>query len=153
LKGLLSTVAVKPDENTSQFLVTLAAAPSLDGKHHVFGKVISGFELLEKLSGIEVDTTEGINPTCRPIKRVIVHTCGVVEPKVGLDNEEPELDEMSNLESLEYLEQKVKHHFLSVKPSNYQIALSSVSHGFICCRLKNKRLSRKRYERVFRVLS
>jgi len=35
-----------PDTNNSQFFFTVKPLPSLDGKHVVFGQVLSGFEVL-----------------------------------------------------------------------------------------------------------
>ena len=47
-----------PNTNASQFFVTYAKAPHLDGKNAVFGKVIDGFSVLdtiEKTPGDERD--------------------------------------------------------------------------------------------------
>ena len=44
-----------PGTNGSQFFVTFAAAPHLDGKNTVFGRVLEGWETLDALEGVEVD--------------------------------------------------------------------------------------------------
>jgi peptidyl-prolyl cis-trans isomerase B (cyclophilin B) len=45
-----------PDTNGSQFfIVTTEAAPWLDGKHTVFGKVTSGMEVVDALEGLPTD--------------------------------------------------------------------------------------------------
>jgi cyclophilin family peptidyl-prolyl cis-trans isomerase len=62
-----------PDTNGSQFfIVTTAAAPWLDGKHTVFGKVTSGMEAVDSIERLES------GPGDRPvedakIERVEVH--------------------------------------------------------------------------------
>jgi len=44
-----------PDTNGSQFFVTFAAQPTLDGKNTVFGKVIDGLDTLSKIEKVKVD--------------------------------------------------------------------------------------------------
>lgn len=47
--GILSMVSNGPNTNGSQFLITLRASSVLDNKNPVFGKVISGMEVLNDL--------------------------------------------------------------------------------------------------------
>ena len=55
-RGALAMANSGPDTNGSQFfIVTTEAAPWLDGKHTVFGRVIKGFEVLTQLQRRDPD--------------------------------------------------------------------------------------------------
>jgi peptidylprolyl isomerase len=47
--GVLSMANAGPDTNGSQFFVTLAAAPHLDGGYNVFGRVVKGMEVVNSV--------------------------------------------------------------------------------------------------------
>ena len=56
IRGALAMANAGPNTNGSQFfIVTTEAAPWLDGKHTVFGRVTSGMEVVDALEGLNTD--------------------------------------------------------------------------------------------------
>jgi cyclophilin family peptidyl-prolyl cis-trans isomerase len=62
-----------PDSNGSQFFVTLAEARHLDGKHVVFGRVISGFRVFEAIAKVPTNSAD------RPKKACTIVDCGAIK--------------------------------------------------------------------------
>ena len=76
-RGILSMAnAGDVNANGSQFFITLRSTPHLDGKHPIFGKLLSGNSVLEQIeSEVEVDTNSGH----RPIQSIVIEDVFVLE--------------------------------------------------------------------------
>ncbi|KAI5833139.1 hypothetical protein K523DRAFT_266153 [Schizophyllum commune Tattone D] len=69
---LLSMANAGPNTNGSQFFITTVATPWLDGKHVVFGEVVSGQEIVKRIESL--GSREGT-----PRQPVYIDNCGTLE--------------------------------------------------------------------------
>lgn len=65
-RGLLSMANSGPNTNRSQFFITFGPSKHLDRKHTVFGRVVGGLEVLNKIESIPTDKDD------RPTEPVII---------------------------------------------------------------------------------
>jgi cyclophilin family peptidyl-prolyl cis-trans isomerase len=65
--GMVGMANQGPDTNGSQFFITYAPASHLDGAYTIFGQVLSGMEVLEKLTPRNPQENPGASPGDRLI--------------------------------------------------------------------------------------
>jgi cyclophilin family peptidyl-prolyl cis-trans isomerase len=74
VRGALAMANAGPNTNGSQFfIVTIAAAAWLDGKHTVFGQVTSGMETVDAIEGTPTDGRDG------PLEPVLIASIAIAE--------------------------------------------------------------------------
>jgi peptidyl-prolyl cis-trans isomerase A (cyclophilin A) len=67
-KGKLAMANAGPNTNGSQFFITVADTSWLTGKHTIFGEVVEGYDIVEKISKVAKDGSD------RPKKPVVLES-------------------------------------------------------------------------------
>jgi len=65
--GRLAMANSGPNTNGSQFFITVAKTPHLNGKHTIFGQVVEGQKVADKIANVKRDAAD------RPREPVVIH--------------------------------------------------------------------------------
>ncbi|KAJ1511237.1 hypothetical protein HMI54_000953 [Coelomomyces lativittatus] len=70
--GFLSMANRGPNTNGSQFFITTVTTSWLDGRHVVFGKVVSGMDIIRHIENSITDSRD------KPVDNIVIANCGEI---------------------------------------------------------------------------
>lgn len=71
--GRLAMANAGPNTNGSQFFVTVAETPWLNGRHTIFGQVTEGYDVIERIA------TVATGPQDRPVEDIVIERIEVAD--------------------------------------------------------------------------
>lgn len=72
--GMLAMANNGPKSNIAQFFVTVAPATNLNGRYSIFGRVIEGYDVVEKISNVPVLASKPVKEVT--LQKVIIERIG-----------------------------------------------------------------------------
>lgn len=141
---LLSMANAGPGTNGSQFFVTTVKTPHLDGKHVVFGKLISGKATIRSVEHTKTGEAD------RPVEDVVIADCGELKEDYVLLSPQPPNDGTGDVYA-EYLEDNDV-----VDIENPEQVLAAISHlkeiGTEQFKAGNLEMALKKYRKTVKYL-
>ena len=71
-RGTISMANAGPNTGGSQFFINLVNNNFLDGKHPVFGKVVEGMDVVDKIGKLETDSQDRLLEEVKILKAVVL---------------------------------------------------------------------------------
>ncbi len=72
-----------PNSGGSQFFILVADAPHLDGDHAIFGRVLEGMDVVDRIAAVERDVYGRHGPPDRPVEDVVVRDVRIERAAAG----------------------------------------------------------------------
>lgn len=110
-KGILSMANAGPATNGSQFFITLKDTPWLDTRHTVFGEIVEGQDIVDKIGLVETSDSD------RPNKDVKINSVEIIR------NGKPKLDSFESL-------LKIKEEEIEKEEAEKEARLSTVERKY-----------------------
>jgi peptidyl-prolyl cis-trans isomerase B (cyclophilin B) len=86
VRGMLSMANTgRPNSGGSQFFITVKHRPHLDGSYSLFGRVLEGMDVVDRIALVDRDMHGRHGPRDRPLENVVVSSIRIERPESASD--------------------------------------------------------------------